>query len=220
MYVDYFKIFQGVSILCHFFHSSLVQFPFQFPNISTQFSLKIFFSLIVTNLCSIYMLSTTEQRATAVITDLGQRRICPLEAQVCGKQEAQGLVRTLRRLYWSRGDCRIPQWRLTEGAAGTALEAAVAEAYCTRRVPTTSFAAAVGQSLSRLAFSRPRGLQPPGSSVRGLSGQEYWSGWPSPPPVDHVLSEHSFMIHPSWWPCTAWLMTSLSYTNPFTRSSP
>ena len=31
-----------------------------------------------------------------------------------------------------------------------------------------------------------------------FSGQEYWSGLPFPPPVDHVLSELSTMTHPSW----------------------
>ena len=28
--------------------------------------------------------------------------------------------------------------------------------------------------------------------------QEYWSGVPVPPLVDHILSEHSTMTHPSW----------------------
>ena len=32
----------------------------------------------------------------------------------------------------------------------------------------------------------------------GLSRQECWSGWPFPSPVDHVLSELSTMIRPSW----------------------
>ena len=32
----------------------------------------------------------------------------------------------------------------------------------------------------------------------GFSRQEYWSGLPSTYPVDHVLSELSTMIHPSW----------------------
>ena len=32
----------------------------------------------------------------------------------------------------------------------------------------------------------------------GFSRQEYWSGLPFPSPVDHVLSELSTMIHPSW----------------------
>ena len=32
----------------------------------------------------------------------------------------------------------------------------------------------------------------------GFSRQEYWSGLPFPPPVDHVLSELSTMTHPSW----------------------
>ena len=31
-----------------------------------------------------------------------------------------------------------------------------------------------------------------------FSRQEYWSGLPFPPPVDHVLSEFSTMTHPSW----------------------
>ena len=32
----------------------------------------------------------------------------------------------------------------------------------------------------------------------GFSRQEYWSGLPSPYPVDHILSELSAMTHPSW----------------------
>ena len=44
----------------------------------------------------------------------------------------------------------------------------------------------------------------------GFSRQEYWSGFPFPSPVDHVLSELSTMTHPCWWPYMAWLMVSLS----------
>ena len=32
----------------------------------------------------------------------------------------------------------------------------------------------------------------------GFSRQAYWSGLPFPSSVDHILSEHSTMIHPSW----------------------
>ena len=32
----------------------------------------------------------------------------------------------------------------------------------------------------------------------GFSRQEYWSGLPLPSPVDHILSELSTMIRPSW----------------------
>jgi len=32
----------------------------------------------------------------------------------------------------------------------------------------------------------------------GFSKQEYWSGLPFPPPVDHVLSELFTMTCPSW----------------------
>ena len=32
----------------------------------------------------------------------------------------------------------------------------------------------------------------------GFSRQEYWSGLPFPSPVDHILSDLSTMIHPSW----------------------
>ena len=32
----------------------------------------------------------------------------------------------------------------------------------------------------------------------GFSGQEYWSGLPFPSAVDHILSELSTMIRPSW----------------------
>ena len=32
----------------------------------------------------------------------------------------------------------------------------------------------------------------------GFSRQEYWSGWPFPPPVDHALSEQFTMTFLSW----------------------
>ena len=32
----------------------------------------------------------------------------------------------------------------------------------------------------------------------GFSRQEYWSGWPFPCPMDHILSELSTMTHLSW----------------------
>ena len=32
----------------------------------------------------------------------------------------------------------------------------------------------------------------------GFSRQEYWSGLPSPSPVDHILSDLSTKTHPSW----------------------
>ena len=32
----------------------------------------------------------------------------------------------------------------------------------------------------------------------GFLWQDYWSGWPFPPAVDHVLSELSTMARPSW----------------------
>ena len=31
-----------------------------------------------------------------------------------------------------------------------------------------------------------------------FSRHKYWSGLPFPSPVDHILSEHSTMTHPSW----------------------
>ena len=34
--------------------------------------------------------------------------------------------------------------------------------------------------------------------LMGFSLQEYWSGLPFLPPVDHVVSELSSMTHPSW----------------------
>ena len=46
----------------------------------------------------------------------------------------------------------------------------------------------------------------------GFSRQEYWSGFPFPCPVDHMLSELFTMTRPSWGPYTAWLIVSLSYT--------
>ena len=39
----------------------------------------------------------------------------------------------------------------------------------------------------------------------GFSRQEYWSGWPFPSPVDHILSDLSTMTHPSWVAPRAWL---------------
>ena len=42
-----------------------------------------------------------------------------------------------------------------------------------------------------------------------------WSGLPFPARVNHVLSELITMIHPSGWPCMAWLIASLSYISPF-----
>ena len=38
----------------------------------------------------------------------------------------------------------------------------------------------------------------PFHTVHGVLKQEYQSGLPFPSPVDHVLSEFSTMIHPSW----------------------
>ena len=37
---------------------------------------------------------------------------------------------------------------------------------------------------SCLALCDPMEYSPPGSSVHGISQQEYWSGLPCPPPVD------------------------------------
>ena len=51
----------------------------------------------------------------------------------------------------------------------------------------------------------------------GLSRQESWSGLPLPPPVHHVLSELFTLIHLGW-PCTAWLIASVSYAGPFTAT--
>ena len=39
----------------------------------------------------------------------------------------------------------------------------------------------------------------------GFSRQEYQSGFPFSSPVDHILSDVSTMIHPSWVAPTAWL---------------
>ena len=36
------------------------------------------------------------------------------------------------------------------------------------------------------------------SSSMGFPRQEYWSGWPFPSPVDHILLDLSTMTHPSW----------------------
>ena len=39
----------------------------------------------------------------------------------------------------------------------------------------------------------------------GFSRQEYWSGFPFPSPVDHILSDLSTMTRPSWVARRAWL---------------
>ena len=39
----------------------------------------------------------------------------------------------------------------------------------------------------------------------GFSRQEYWSGLPFPSPVDHILSDLSTVICPSWVAPRAWL---------------
>ena len=39
----------------------------------------------------------------------------------------------------------------------------------------------------------------------GFSRQEYWSGFPFPSPVDHILSDLSTMSCPSWVALRAWL---------------
>ena len=49
--------------------------------------------------------------------------------------------------------------------------------------------------------------------LMGFLWQEYRSGLPFPPSLDHVLSEFSTVTHLGW-PCTVWLITPLSYTNP------
>ena len=41
--------------------------------------------------------------------------------------------------------------------------------------------------------------------IMGFSRQEYWSGFPFPFPVDHILSDLSTMTHPSWVAPRAWL---------------
>ena len=53
-------------------------------------------------------------------------------------------------------------------------------------------------------FSRVRLCATPETAVQqappslGFSRQEYWSGWPFPSPVDHILSDLSTMTRPSW----------------------
>ena len=50
----------------------------------------------------------------------------------------------------------------------------------------------------------------------GFLRQEYWSGLPFPPPVDHVLSELSTVVHPSCVALHRWVtIASFSYTSPF-----
>ena len=46
----------------------------------------------------------------------------------------------------------------------------------------------------------------------GFLRQGYWSGFPFPSPLDHILSESSTMTCPFGWPCTTWLIGSLNYT--------
>ena len=53
-----------------------------------------------------------------------------------------------------------------------------------------------------------------GTHVHGVSRQEYWSGLPVPPPVDHILSELFAVARHLWWPCVAWLVASPSCKAP------
>ena len=50
----------------------------------------------------------------------------------------------------------------------------------------------------------------------GFKQWEYWSGLPLSALVDHILSQLSTVTHCLRWPCTSWLLASLSYANPFT----
>ena len=52
----------------------------------------------------------------------------------------------------------------------------------------------------------------------GFFRQEYWSGLPFPPPVDHVLSELFNMIIQREWPCMGRLTASLGYASPFSMT--
>ena len=53
----------------------------------------------------------------------------------------------------------------------------------------------------------------------GFSWKEYWGALPFPPPVDHVLSELFTRTLPLGWPCTGWLIASLSYPITFQQQS-
>ena len=51
--------------------------------------------------------------------------------------------------------------------------------------PSTVDYAGAESLQSRVALGDPMDSSPPGSSVKGFSRQEYWSGLPLPSPVDH-----------------------------------
>ena len=77
-------------------------------------------------------------------------------------------------------------------------------------VPVTSFfleLLVIALCSSPIANWTPSNLQGTSSGIIsfylfvlsvGFSRQEYWKGWPFSSPVDHVLSEHFTMTHPSW----------------------
>ena len=52
----------------------------------------------------------------------------------------------------------------------------------------------------------------------GFLRQEYWDRLPFPSLVDHILSEVSTMTHRFWVAMMAWLIASLSYISPSTKS--
>ena len=54
--------------------------------------------------------------------------------------------------------------------------------------------------------------------LMGFSGQEYWSGLPFPPTVDHILLEHSTLTRPPWMALCAWPVALLSYASLFTMT--
>ena len=71
----------------------------------------------------------------------------------------------------------------------------------------SSFALDLFLHSSAVAYWAPTGLERSSFSIlsfclfilfMGFSRQEYWSGWPFPSPVDHILSELSTMTCPSW----------------------
>ena len=49
----------------------------------------------------------------------------------------------------------------------------------------------------------------------GFSRKEYWSGLSFSSPADHIFSNSSLWPIHFGWPCTAWLIVSLSYASPF-----
>ena len=97
--------------------------------------------------------------------------------------------------------CSLQHWTLLPSPVTSTTECC----FCFGSV--SSFALDLFLHSSAVAYWAPTGLERSSFSIlsfclfilfMGFSRQEYWSGWPFPSPVDHVLSELSTMTHLSW----------------------